>query len=363
MSSFIKKSVPFFFLLTACQAQPLISSSPSKAMLRAASLHALPRTLFPEVPVPPGNPITQAKVELGFRLFFEPLLSANNKMSCASCHQPQRGFSNGQANAAGVNGQRGNRNVPSIYANAFYSSLFWDGRSPSLEDQALGPIQNPIEMNESLENVVKKLSGHPYYRAKFQQTFGTPVTPQGIGMALASFERALNLQPSVYDRYLQGDIDALSPAQERGMVLFGRQAHCATCHKGVQTSDNKFHNLGVGMNLPQPDLGRFNVTHNSEDRGAFRTPSLRNITRTGPYMHDGSLRSLEEVIDFYDKGGIPNPTLSNEMNPLNLAPEDKADLLAFLEALTSEDNLREIAALPGIQMPAERLPETIARLR
>ena len=147
------------------------------------------------------------------------------------------------------------------------------------------------------------------------------------------------------------------------MILFGRQAHCATCHKGRKMTDNKFHNLGVGMNQPQPDPGRFGVTHQVEDTGAFRTPSLHNLSQTGPYMHDGSLRTLEEVIDFYDRGGIANPYLSPEMNPLDLSPQDKQDLLAFLRVLTTSDNLREIAALPGVQLPGERTPEPLLRLR
>jgi cytochrome c peroxidase len=350
--------------LGACQNLPqqkLRSALPTQT-LQGFAQNSAPR-IFPNVPVPPQNPLTQAKVELGFRLFFEPRLSANNQMSCASCHQPQRGFSNAEPNAAGVTGQRGHRNVPTIYTTAWYKTQFWDGRSASLEEQALGPIENPIEMNEKLENVVRKLGELPYYRSKFQQTFGTAITPQGIAQALASFERALSQKPTPYDRFIDGDINALTPSQERGMIIFGRQAHCATCHKGLQSTDNKFHNLGVGMNQPKPDLGRFEVTRLAEDTGAFRTPSLRNVELTGPYMHDGSLRSLEEVIEFYVQGGIPNPYLSNEMNPLNLSGEDKADLLAFLKSLTAGDNLKEIASLPGVQLPGERLPPALLSVR
>ncbi len=317
----------------------------------------------PATPPVSESSLNQARVALGLRLFFEPRLSAGNQMSCASCHQPGRGFSNGEPNAAGVNGQRGTRNTPTLYGVSHYQTLFWDGRSPDLEDQALAPIQNPLEMNESLPRVVLKLSELPYYRVKFQQIFGTAITAAGIAEALASFERALQLKPSAYDRYLEGQLDALTPEQERGMILFGRQAHCATCHKGLKMTDNKFHNLGVGMHQPQPDLGRFTVTRQPEDTGAFRTPSLRNIAQTGPYMHDGSLRTLEDVIEFYDRGGFPNPYLSHEMNPLDLSTQDKQDLLAFLRVLNSPDNLRELAALPGVQLPGEPLPEGLARLR
>jgi cytochrome c peroxidase len=345
--SFFKKVFPVLLFLAGCQSLPLRGASPSASVQVFAQNS--PKLLFPEVPVPPQNPLTQAKIELGFRLFFEPRLSANNQMSCATCHQPTRGFSNAQANALGVTGLRGKRNVPTIYTTAWYTSQFWDGRAASLEEQALGPIENPIEMNEILPNVIRKLSEMPYYRNKFQQTFGTAITAQGIAQALASFERALSLKPNAYDLYREGDFNALTPAQERGMVIFGRQAHCTTCHKGVQTTDNKFHNLGVGMNQANPDLGRYEVTRQTEDRGAFRTPSLRNISATGPYMHDGSIKTLAEVIEFYDRGGIANPNLSLEMNPLNLTPEDKSDLLAFLNALTAPDNLKEIANLPGVR--------------
>lgn len=362
----LKKIWPLFLLLPACQLKTLgpgqLNSSAVLASARTAPI-APAQSVFSELPIPPGNPLTQAKVELGFRLFFEPRLSANHRMSCATCHQPRRGFSNGEPTATGVTGQRGQRNTPTIYLAGIYPELFWDGRARSLEEQALGPIQNPLEMNESLPNVVRKLSEVPYYRVKFQQTFGTPVTAQGIAQALASFERALRLKPSAYDRYLDGQMDALTPQQERGMILFGRRAHCATCHKGIQLTDKKFHNLGVGMDQPRPDRGRFEVTRHPEDTGAFKTPSLRNITQTGPYMHDGSLPTLEAVIDFYDRGGIPNPYLSQEMNPLGLSAEEKSDLLAFLQALTSADNLREIAALPGIKLPGEQLPDEIQRLR
>lgn len=303
------------------------------------------------------------KVGLGLRLFFEPRLSANNRMSCASCHQPNKGFSNGEPNALGVTGQRGARNVPSIYGMKGYHSFFWDGRAQTLEEQALGPIQNPIEMNETLDNVVRKLESQPYYHNRFREVFGTGVSAQGIAEALVAFERALTLKPSPYERFMNGEVDALNESQLNGMTLFGRQAHCATCHSGLQFTDNKFHNLGVGYDRPNPDPGRFAVTQDPQDRGAFRTASLHQLSRTGPYMHDGSLRSLEEVIDYYDRGGIANPNLSLEMGPLNLLPEEKADLLAFLHALESPgDNLQELAHLPGVTQPGEAPPAFLQTL-
>lgn len=299
----------------------------------------------------------QAEVSLGLRLFFEPRLSAGNAMSCASCHQPGKGFSNAEPNAAGVTGQRGNRNVPTIYGMDAYRSFFWDGRARSLEEQALGPIQNPIEMNESLDNAVRKLEAMPYYRTRFREIYGTPVSAQGIGRAIASFERAIALKPSRYDHYVAGNLDALSPVEVEGMGIFGRRAHCATCHKGINFTDNKFHNIGVGFDRPNPDPGRQAISGNPQDFGAFRTPSLKQMHLSGPFMHDGSQKSLEEVIDYYDRGGNPNPNLSNEMNPLNLSDRNKAELLAFLRALESPgDNLKELASHPSVTLPGEPLP-------
>lgn len=332
--------------LSACRvSQPAQIHSPTLQQMMQQSLRQ------------PAANTRNSEVALGLRLFFEPKLSANNQQSCASCHQPQRGFSNGEANAMGVTGQRGNRNVPTIYGMDVYKSFFWDGRAASLEEQALGPIQNPIEMNETLDRVVAKLEATPYYRTRFREVYGTGVSPQGIARALASFERALQLKPSRYDRFSEGDMDALTPVEQNGMGLFGRQAHCTTCHKGVRFTDNQFHNIGVGFDRPNPDPGRQTVSGDPADFGAFRTPSLKQINLTGPFMHDGSQKTLEEVIDYYDRGGNPNPNLSFEMNPLNLTPKAKAELVAFLKALQSPgDNLNELANLPGVTLPNEPTP-------
>ncbi|MGV3522697.1 MAG: cytochrome-c peroxidase [Candidatus Sericytochromatia bacterium] len=333
-------------LLTACRAAaPLHSASPLVQNLRQNAL------------------IRQdaGAVSLGLRLFFEPKLSAGNRQSCASCHQPNRGFSNAEPNATGVTGQRGLRNVPTIYGMETYRSFFWDGRAASLEIQALGPITNPLEMNESLDRVVAKLEADTFYRTRFREVFQSPVTPQGIASALASFERALTLQASPYERYANGEIDSLDPEAMEGMGVFGRRAHCATCHKGVQFTDHQFHNIGVGFDRPNPDPGRQAVTGHPADHGAFRTPSLKQLHLTGPYMHDGSQRSLEEVVDYYDRGGHANPNLSNEMGPLDLSAQEKQQLLAFLRTLQSPgDNFDALTRLPGVTRPGEALPPSIA---
>lgn len=287
---------------------------------------------------------SKTEVALGFRLFFDPRLSSTDKVSCATCHKPKLGFSNGEAVATGVHGRKGQRNTPTIYAAARSPFMFWDGRARTLEEQALGPIQNPDEMGSDLRQLSAELEGIRLYSKLFRAAYGTPPNPAGIGKAIAAFERALEVGPSPFDRWMNGE-NTLSPQQLRGQELFSVKGHCGACHKGLDLSDGKFHNLGVGMDQPNPDLGRFLVTGVPSDRGAFKTPTLRNVAQSGPYMHDGSLKTLADVVEFYDKGGIPNAHLDPEIRPLNLSREEKADLVAFLEALSGRDNLRQIGSM------------------
>ncbi|MNY09164.1 Cytochrome c551 peroxidase precursor [compost metagenome] len=299
--------------------------------------------------VPADNPMTQAKIELGFRLWFEPRLSGNNKMNCATCHDHTKGFSNAERTAAGITGARGDRNVPTIYGIANNPFQFWDGRAKSLEEQALGPIENPIEMNAKLPDVIRKLETMEYYPRKFKEAFGTGVTADGIAKALATFERALTVEPTPFERYARGEQDAMSESAIRGAQIFhSPKGRCIACHSGPDLTDGQFHNLGVGLDRPNPDVGRYAVTKNEADWGAFKTPTLRNVALTAPYMHDGSLSTLEEVVAFYNKGGIPSANQDPRIGPLNLSEQDQKDLVAFLRALTSKDNLKEMGKLPGI---------------
>lgn len=329
--------------LTACAPAPEWS-------LQAADPAAVPA----DVPVPPENPVTRSKVELGFRLWFEPRLSANNQMSCATCHDHRKGFSNGEATAAGVSGQRGTRNVPTIHGAAYQAHLFWDGREATLEGQALAPITNPVEMASRIDDVVAKLEALPYYRAKFQEAFGTGPTPEGIGKAIASFERALTVGPSPHDRFTAGDRTALTEPQQRGMQLFNsRRTSCSLCHNGKTLTNGLFANTGAGAASASPDPGRGGVSGQDGLQGAFKTPTLLNVAQTAPYMHDGSLATLEDVVDFYDRGGGPAANRHPAVRPLGLTPEEKADLVAFMNAFTGPDNLKAIAGLPGIRLPSE----------
>jgi cytochrome c peroxidase len=259
-------------------------------------------------------------------------------VSCASCHDPKKGWSNGSSFATGVRSQVGGRSAPTII-NAAYSDLqFWDGRAFRLEGQALGPIANPIEMDHKLEDCVAKLNKIPGYKQQFQKVFGTDVTSENIAKAIASFERTVLSGNAPYDKFKAGDTSALSAAAQRGMKVFSGKGHCSACHSGPNFTDDAFHNVGVGMKAAKPDLGRFEVTKVVGDKGAFKTPTLREVARHAPYMHDGSIKTLEEVVDHYDRGGVSNPQLDEEIFPLKLSSAEKSDLLTFLkEGLSSPD--------------------------
>jgi cytochrome c peroxidase len=282
--------------------------------------------------------MTPEKVELGKQLYFDPRLSCDDSVSCASCHDPKKGWSNSAPFATGVRNQVGGRSAPTII-NAAYSDLqFWDGRAHQLEGQALGPIQNPIEMDHKLEECVVKLNKIKGYREQFQKVFGTDVTPENMAKAIAAFERTVLSGNAPYDKFKAGDQKALSAAAQRGMKLFFGKGHCSACHAGGNFSDGSFHNIGVGMKAAKPDLGRYEVTKVEGDKGTFKTPTLREVARHAPYMHDGSLKTLEDVVDHYDKGGIANPQLDEEIFPLKLTSQEKADLVTFMkEGLSSSE--------------------------
>lgn len=288
--------------------------------------------------IPADNPLTAEKIELGKQLYFDPRLSIDNSISCASCHDPKQGWSNGERFATGVRGQKGDRSAPTIINSGYFHFQFWDGRAQHVEGQALGPIENPVEMDLKLDALVEKLNKIEGYRTQFQKVFGTDVTEDGIAKAIGAFERTILSGNAPYDRYKAGDTTALSAAAERGMKVFFHEANCSACHSGPNFSDGAFHNLGVGIHGSSVDWGRYNVSNLEGDKGAFKTPTLREIARTAPYMHDGSLATLEEVIDYYDRGGTANPQLDEEIFELGLTTQQKADLVTFLkEGLSSPD--------------------------
>jgi len=273
----------------------------------------------------PWSPDTAA---LGKRLFSDPVLSRDRSVSCQNCHDPKRAFTDGEVRARGIDGQVGPRNTPTIVNRALGRSQFWDGRAASLEEQALGPIANPLEMDLPVDEAVARLREDAEYRAAFRSVFGGEATAERLAAALAAYERTVFSVDSPFDRFIAGDSEALSPSAQRGLALFGTKARCGECHTGLNFSDELFHTLGV------EGEGRGAVTNTPSEVGAYKTPTLRDVALTAPYMHDGSIPTLAEVVDYYDKGGTPHPNLSDKMTKLGLTHQEKADLVALLESLT-----------------------------
>jgi cytochrome c peroxidase len=293
------------------------------------------------------NPNDAAKVALGKQLYFDGRLSKNGAIACAFCHNPGTGWADPRQTSIGIGGGLGGRQAPTVLNTGFNSLQFWDGRARSLEEQALVPIQNPIEMGETHENIVRKLNGIKGYQQQFRTVFGTNPNLQGVAEAIAAFERTVISTNSAFDKYAMGEAKAMDEAAVRGLVLFKGKARCILCHNGPNFTDNQFHNLGVPQIGPmKEDLGRYYVTKLEKDKGAFKTPTLRSITETAPYMHDGVFKTLGEVLDFLNNGGGTNPNLSPLMKAVNLRPEEKMDLIAFLKALTGESIKIELPKLP-----------------
>lgn len=326
------RSLLYLASLALCQA---ISSPPAQSA---------PPVGLPEVTHPKDNPSSDAKVELGRMLYFDKRLSADNTVSCASCHDPKMGWSNNDATAVGVGGQRGGRSAPSIINSAYQKFQFWDGRAGTLEEQALGPIANPIEMNLPIEEAVKRLSAIEGYQKRFKEVFGSEVNKDNLAKAIAAFERTIVSGNAPYDRFKAGEKTALGDEAQVGMKLFFGKANCSACHNGPHFSDSAFHNLGVGASAKEIDQGRRKISNIEGDHGAFRTPTLREIARSAPYMHDGSLKTLEEVVDYYNLGGTKNDYLDEEIYPLKLSDAEKKALVTFLKEGLASPNYPEVAA-------------------
>lgn len=312
----------------------LAGEMPSKAEKGAP--RPKPLAPLPDVaPAPEDNPTTPAKVALGKQLFFDPRLSGDNRMSCATCHLPEKAYGDGLAQAKGHDQKTLARNTQTILNVGFYESYFWDGRSKSLEEQALVPIQSPDEMDQDLAELETELNAVPAYERQFQEVFGTKVTRDGVARSLAAFQRTLVTGASPLDQYLAGDKGALSPEAKQGMDLFLGSAGCVRCHQGPLLSDGKFYRLGLSFQ----DEGLAALTGKKEDRGRFRTPSLRNIAETGPYMHDGSKETLYDVVEFYYRGV---PSKSSDGLPLDIQAlsgqsfSEVTAIVAFLESLTGK---------------------------
>lgn len=303
---------------------------------------------LPPVPLPADNPPTAETIRLGRRLFYDPVLSVDNTVACATCHDPDFGFTDGKPVSEGIQSRQGEYNSPTLFNAAYYSDFFWDGRAASLEAQTEGPVQSPTEMGHTLEGVASQLMADPTYRAEFEKAFGPgDITYTMVEKAIASFERTIISGNSPFDRYFYGgDEAAISQAAKRGFEIYRdpKKGNCATCHPTGLFTDLKFHNTGIAADQEGNlvDLGRNEISEEEKDKGAFKTPSLRNVALTAPYMHEGSLKTLKEVIDYYVKGGRVNPHLDPQIKPLTPTTASgevrwlPSDLEAFLEALTGE---------------------------
>lgn len=338
---------------------------------------------LPPTPIPANNPQTPDKIKLGKKLFNDQRFSSTGKVSCATCHDASKAFTDSPLRTSeGVGKLTGTRNAPTVVNSAYMNTLFWDGRSPDLEDQSQHPIINPVEMGlKSHDPVLKIVRTDPEYQASFKAVFnksGKKITMKEVKQAIASFERTVISGNSPFDRWRYGgEKTAMSPAQIRGFQVFVGQGRCVSCHVVEQTqalfTDNRFHNIGIGINTIQKDvprlageflkakaqgtnvdiavltdkkvseLGRFAVTEEFVAMGAFKTPTLRNIAATAPYMHDGSLETLKDVVIHYDNGGITRKTdrvndfISGGIRPLDLSKQQISDLVEFMEALTSPE--------------------------
>lgn len=326
------------------------------------------------------NPFTLAKIELGRQLYFDTRLSSDNTVSCASCHHPQEGFSRHTPTGVGVKGQKGGRNSPVSYNRILSDAQFWDGRADSLEAQAIGPIQNPIEMGNTHDVMVKTLKDIEGYSMQFEKIFpGSGFTIDNVGKAIAAFERTLVTGPAPYDyseaykrfatlapedleelktdspeTYTQyeeakllAETNPMSESAIRGQELFfSKRVGCSNCHVGANLADEQYHNLGIGMSAEEPDLGRFTETEVEKDKGAFKTPTIRNVALSAPYMHDGGMATLEEVVEHYNKGGDKNPWLSDKILPLKLTPQESIAIVEFMRACTGSFPFVSSARLP-----------------
>lgn len=286
------------------------------------------------VPFPAGNPYSPAKARLGETLFFDPLLSRDNDRSCGSCHAPDMGFEDGRALGLAIGGGDLPRAVPTVLNSAWGEHFFWDGRATSLEEQALGPIQADLEMAQNLDDLVAELRAHAEYPARFAEAFpaSPEITADTIAQALATFQRTVVSGVSPFDRWVEGQEDAISEDAKRGFAVFTGPGNCMSCHSGWAFSDFAFHDIG----LPTTDRGRGAYLDMAELDHAFKTPTLRDLTARAPFMHDGSLPTLEAVVEHYGGAFVRRPTLSPDLADISLSTQDKADLVAFLRSLDAD---------------------------
>jgi cytochrome c peroxidase len=354
-SRVVSFAVGIFLLGCACCAWATTRANEPPLIADETDLPVLPKDELParisikKVPVgftglpksPADNPTTVEKAKLGRRLFFDSVLSNDGTVSCASCHQPEHGFASPDPVAIGIGGQRGTRNAPSVLNRGFGTHFSWDGRDASLEQQAMGPLTSETEMGGDLETVLANIRKDASYVDAFSEVFGPEksnaesVTTENIAKAIACFERTLTSGNSPVDRFRESEYEALSKSARQGLWIFESRGGCWKCHSGSNLTDEDFHNTGVGYGKENRDLGRMEATKDDNHQFRFKTPSLRDVEHTAPYMHDGSLKTLRDVVEFYNQGGNPKDALLDKtMKPLELSDEEMGFLVDFLEALS-----------------------------
>lgn len=334
------------FLATACAVLPAGSGSGSGGGVPDPAVAE--RWRLPPVPYPEGNEPTPERVALGEKLFFDPRLSGRGNMSCATCHNPAFGWTDGLPTAVGDAGQVLPRATPTVVNAAYNGIQMWDGREPTLESQALGPMRSEAEMHTDFPSMLAFLRGSEGYRSLFAAAYpDRPLDAQTVAMAIAAFERTVVVRDTPFDRWLAGDADAMTAAQRRGFELFTGEARCNLCHSAPNFTDDGFHNVGLAsFGAEDPDPGRFAQRPLALLEGAFKTPSLRNVARTAPYFHDGSAPTLEAVVEHYARGGVVKTNLSPSFLPVDLDAREKADLVEFLHALSAPETPYPLPALP-----------------
>ena len=303
---------------------------------------------LPKMKHPVDNPWSKKKEELGKMLYFDPRLSGSNWISCMTCHNPGLGWGDGLPRPFGHGQKELDRHSPTIINSGYFESQFWDGRAKSLEEQALGPIGSHVEMRQDLGELVKELKAIPGYVRLFKMVFPKEgIKEATIAKAIGTYERSVVSKNAPYDKFFAGDKSAMSTSALNGMTLFFGKAKCSICHNGPAFTDSGFHNIGVKQHGPlKEDLGRYNVSKDDFDKGAFKTPGLRHITRSAPYMHDGSEATLEEVMEFYNRGGDVAENRSRFITPLELSKQEKKDLVEFMKALEGEPIITSISEFP-----------------
>jgi cytochrome c peroxidase len=338
---------------------PVFAGDGPQKPVTEVSIHSMgPQKVgtLPPVVAPPDNPQTSMKILLGKQLYFDTRLSKDNTISCATCHNPAMGWSDEGPTSVGIKGQRGGRRSPPVSNAAYLPLQFWDGRAPSLEEQAKGPVENPVEMGNTHEVMIRTIADIPGYTAEFKAVFGdVPITVDHVAQAIAAFERTVVTTDSPFDRFVRGDETALTTLERQGLEIFNGKGHCTACHWGGNFTDGRFHNLGVRPQNPaNSDEGRFAVTKDPRDKGKFKTPTVRDAALRAPFLHDGSEKTLESLVELYNRGGdVDGPSLDPLIVPLGLSAREKEALVAFMKrAMTSTNpEVAKVVPIPPSELP------------